>query len=413
MFDFGLVGLGVMGRNFILNVASKGFSAIGLSSKDEAINLLKREGVDYRVDGTKSDEEFIKKLSRPRKIMLLVPAGNPVDTVIERFLPYLDEGDIIIDGGNSHYDDTDRRYLYLKNKNIHFIGAGVSGGSKGARFGPSIMPGGDKECYKEIQPIFEAAAAKVKEEPCVSYLGITSSGHYVKMIHNGIEYAIMQLISENYHVLKYGLKRSNDEIHKIFKSWNEGLLESYLVEISRDIFKAKDSETGSDLIDVILDNTKFLQDGTPKFKEKAIFLFGPEDQYRPEAMRYREYVKKFRTKKDVLVVTRDPNVKPVFTSYEYKRMKRKFKDPDSIQFCNYNPFLGIIPIEISDVFPASHYVMVRKKFNVEDFPTFTQNWTEFFKKNKFKTVYLPKDDLFLQKLKKLIPKGTVKKQFVV
>ena len=150
MFDFGLVGLGVMGRNFILNVASKGFSAMGLSSKDEAINLLKSEGADYKVDGTKSDEEFIKKLSRPRKIMLLVPAGNPVDTVIERFLPYLDEGDIIIDGGNSHYDDTDRRYLYLKNKNIHFIGAGVSGGSKGARFGPSIMPGVMRNVIKKF-----------------------------------------------------------------------------------------------------------------------------------------------------------------------------------------------------------------------------------------------------------------------
>lgn len=272
MFDFGLVGLGVMGRNFILNVASNGFSTLGLSSNDDAINLLKSEGDQYKVDGTKSDEDFIKKLSRPRKIMLLVPAGNPVDTVIERFLPFLDEGDIIIDGGNSHYDDTDRRYLYLKDKKIHFIGAGVSGGSKGARFGPSIMPGGDKECYKKIQPIFEAAAAKVNDEPCVSYLGITSSGHYVKMIHNGIEYAIMQLISENYHVLKYGLKKSNDEIHKIFKSWNEGLLESYLVEISRDIFKAKDSETGSDLIDVILDKAK--QKGTGKWTSQSAMDFG-------------------------------------------------------------------------------------------------------------------------------------------
>ena len=197
------------------------------------------------------------------------------------------------------------------------------------------------------------------------------------------------------------------EVDRVKQAIREGRLWEYTMR------KARAHPKLFETIDAILDNAKFLQDGTPKFKEKAIFLFGPEDQYRPEAMRYREYVKKFRTRKDILVVTRDPNVKPVFTSYEYKRMKRKFKDPDSIQFCNYNPFLGIIPIEISDVFPASHYVMVRKKFNVEDFPTFTQNWTEFFKKNKFKTVYLPKDDLFLQKLKKLIPKGTVKKQFVV
>ena len=194
------------------------------------------------------------------------------------------------------------------------------------------------------------------------------------------------------------------EVDRVKQAIREGRLWEYTMK------KARAHPKLFETIDAILDNSKFLQDGTPKFKEKAIFLFGPEDQYRPEAIRYREYVKKFRTKKDVLVITRDPNVKPVFTSYEYKKLRRRFKDPDSIQFCNYNPFLGIIPIEISDVFPASHYVMVRKKFNVEEFPTFTQNWIEFFKKNKLKTVYLPKDDFFLQKLKKLIPKGTVKKQ---
>jgi|TARA_B100000902_G_scaffold400056_1_gene475297 6-phosphogluconate dehydrogenase len=272
MFDFGLVGLGVMGRNFILNVASNGFSTIGLSSNDEAIKLLKREGGDFDVEGTKSDQEFIKKLKRPRKIMLLVPAGKPVDSVINRFLPFLEDGDIIIDGGNSHYDDTDRRYDYLKQKNINFIGAGVSGGSKGARFGPSIMPGGDKNCYKNLQPIFESASAKVNDEPCVTYLGEKSSGHYVKMIHNGIEYAIMQLISENYHILKFGLGKSNDDIHKVFKTWNEGLLESYLVEITRDIFKAKDNETDNYLVDMILDKAK--QKGTGKWTSQSAMDFG-------------------------------------------------------------------------------------------------------------------------------------------
>ena len=272
MFDFGLVGLGVMGRNFILNVASNGYSSIGLSSKDEAIELLKNEGKDYEVDGTKSDEEFIKKLKRPRKIMLLVPAGAPVDSVIERFLPYLEDGDIMIDGGNSHYDDTDRRFKYLKNKNINFIGAGVSGGSRGARFGPSIMPGGEKDCYQNLKPIFEAASAKINGDPCVAYLGNTSSGHYVKMIHNGIEYAIMQLISEKYHILKYGLKKSNKEIHEVFKSWNEGVLESYLIEITRDIFKAYDKESGNDLIDMILDKAK--QKGTGKWTSQSAMDFG-------------------------------------------------------------------------------------------------------------------------------------------
>jgi len=197
------------------------------------------------------------------------------------------------------------------------------------------------------------------------------------------------------------------EVDRVKQAIREGRLWEYTMK------KARAHPKLFETIDAILDNTKFLQDGTPKFKEKAIFLYGPEDQYRPEAMRYREYVKKFRTKKNILVITRDPNVKPVFTSYEYKRLRRKFKDPDSVQFCNYNPFLGIIPIEISDVFPASHYVMVRKKFEVEEFPTFTQNWIEFFMKNKFKTVYLPKEDLFLQKLKKLIPKGIIKKQLIV
>jgi len=165
-------------------------------------------------------------------------------------------------------------------------------------------------------------------------------------------------------------------------------------------------------VDVILNNAKFLQDGTPKFKEKAIFLFGPEDQYRPEIKRFHEYVKKFRTKKKMVVITKDPTIKPVFSSYEYKKLRRKFKDPDLIQFCNYNPFLGIIPIEISDVFPASHYVMTRKEFEPEKFPTFLQIWSEFFNKNKFDSVYLPKDDLFLKRFRKIIPKEITKKQII-
>ena len=201
-FDFGLVGLGVMGRNFILNVAENGFSSIGLSSSEEKIKLLKEEGKDFDIDGTKSDKVFIDSLSTPRKIMLLVPAGNPVDSMIDRFLPLLDHGDIIIDGGNSHFDDTERRFKYLESKKINFLGAGVSGGSKGARYGPSIMPGGNRESYLKIKPIFESVAAKVNNVPCVSYLGESSSGHYVKMIHNGIEYAMMQLISESYDVLR-------------------------------------------------------------------------------------------------------------------------------------------------------------------------------------------------------------------
>ena len=271
-FDFGLVGLGVMGRNFILNVAENGFSSLGLSSKIDSINLLKEEGKNYKVDGTQSDEDFVNRLSSPRIIMLLVPAGKPVDSMIERFLPYLQEGDLVIDGGNSHYDDTDRRYNYLMNKNINFIGAGVSGGSKGARYGPSIMPGGDKDAYEIVRPIFESVAAKIKDEPCVSLLGNTSSGHYVKMIHNGIEYGIMQLISEVYNVLKIPLGKENEEIYEIFKKWNNGILNSYLIEITRDIFLAKDEESGGYLIDIILDKAK--QKGTGKWTSQSAMDFG-------------------------------------------------------------------------------------------------------------------------------------------
>lgn len=271
-FDFGLVGLGVMGRNFILNVAENGFSCIGLSSSIESIKILRKEGKDFIVDGTQSEKEFLNSLSRPRKVMLLVPAGEPVDSTIKKFLPYLDKDDIIIDGGNSHYDDTERRYKYLKEKNIKFIGAGVSGGSKGARFGPSIMPGGDKDSYEIIKPIFESVSAKVKGEPCVTYLGNTSSGHYVKMIHNGIEYGIMQLISESYHILKNGLNKENIEIYNTFKKWNDGMLNSYLVEITRDVFKVKDEKSDNYLIDLILDKAK--QKGTGKWTSQSAMDFG-------------------------------------------------------------------------------------------------------------------------------------------
>lgn len=271
-FDFGLVGLGVMGRNFILNIAENGFSCIGLSSSIESIKILRKEGKDFIVDGTQSEKEFLNSLSRPRKVMLLVPAGEPVDSTIKKFLPYLDKDDIIIDGGNSHYDDTERRYTYLKEKNIKFIGAGVSGGSKGARFGPSIMPGGDKDSYDIIKPIFESVSAKVKGEPCVTYLGNTSSGHYVKMIHNGIEYGIMQLISESYHILKNGLNKENIEIYNTFKKWNDGMLNSYLVEITRDVFKVKDEKSENYLIDLILDKAK--QKGTGKWTSQSAMDFG-------------------------------------------------------------------------------------------------------------------------------------------
>lgn len=185
--------------------------------------------------------------------MMLVPAGKPVDSVIEEFLPMLEKGDILIDGGNSHYTDTVRRIHALEEKHIHFMGMGVSGGEKGARTGPSIMPGGDVDAWKAVQPMLEAVAAKVQDSPCVAYMGKDAAGHYVKMVHNGIEYAIMQMISETYLIMHKGLGLTNDQLHEVYSKWNEGELQSYLVEITANIFRQKDDKTSNRLIDMILD----------------------------------------------------------------------------------------------------------------------------------------------------------------
>jgi 6-phosphogluconate dehydrogenase len=263
-YDFGLVGLGVMGRNFILNVADNNFKAFGYDLDQEKVDALKTEGGHLdRVNASTDLETFVKALATPRKIMLLVPAGKIVDAVIENLLPHLDKNDLIIDGGNSFFTDTDRREAYLQEKGIYFFGAGVSGGAEGARKGPSIMPGGNKEAYTHVQPIFEAVAAKYKGEPCVAYLGPKSAGNYVKMIHNGIEYGLMQLISEIYDVLKKSCGLSNQELHKVFDSWNKGRLQSFLIEITAEIFNQQDNKTDGDLIDKILDKAK--QKGTGKF----------------------------------------------------------------------------------------------------------------------------------------------------
>lgn len=253
LFDFGMIGLGVMGRNLLLNMADHGFSVIGFD-KDETKNSALESSATpgTTVKGVSELAQMIQLLQRPRKVMMLVPAGQPVDDVIASLLPLLEKGDVIIDGGNSHYTDTLRRVKYLREKDIHFMGIGVSGGEKGARTGPSIMPGGDKEAYSHVQPMLEAIAAKVNGEPCVAYLGKEGAGHYVKMVHNGIEYAIMQLISESYAILKKaGL--SNQQLHEVFKSWNEGDLQSFLVEITADIFLQKDDKTDAHLVDVISD----------------------------------------------------------------------------------------------------------------------------------------------------------------
>ncbi len=272
-YDFGLVGLGVMGRNFILNVADNNFKAYGYDLDQEKVTALQEEGGDLdKVNATSDLETFITSLQLPRKIMLLVPAGKIVDNVIENLLPHLTKDDLIIDGGNSLFTDTDRREAYLKTKGIHFFGAGVSGGAKGARKGPSIMPGGSREAYKEVQPIFEAVSAKYKGEPCVAYLGPKSAGNYVKMIHNGIEYGLMQLTSEIYDLLKKAGKLNNAELHNAFNNWNNGRLQSFLVEITSEILSKDDDQGPGQLVDKILDKAK--QKGTGKWTSQNAMDLG-------------------------------------------------------------------------------------------------------------------------------------------
>ncbi|MBC9912704.1 NADP-dependent phosphogluconate dehydrogenase [Chitinophaga varians] len=254
LYDFGMIGLGVMGRNLLLNMADHGFSVIGFdkdAAKNAALESAATPGTT--VKGVAELATMVQLLERPRKLMMLVPAGQPVDDVIESLIPLLEQGDVVIDGGNSHYTDTLRRVQYLREKGIHFMGMGVSGGEQGARTGPSIMPGGDLDAYAKVRPMLEAIAAKVKETPCVAYLGKEGAGHYVKMVHNGIEYAIMQLISESYALLQKGAGLNNDELHQVFTDWNNGALQSFLVEITADIFKQQDDKTSARLLDVISD----------------------------------------------------------------------------------------------------------------------------------------------------------------
>lgn len=255
-FDFGIVGLGVMGRNLLLNMADQGHAVAGLDLDTEKVFSLTQEAnPQHQIKATTAVKEFVGLIKQPRAIMILVPAGKPVDAVIENLLPHLDKGDILIDGGNTYFTDTDRRFTELSVKGIHFFGMGISGGEKGARFGPSLMPGGNKKAYERLRPIFESIAAKVNGEPCVEYLGNGSAGNYVKMAHNGIEYGIMQLISEVYDLMKRGYKLDDDTIQKIFEEWNDTELESYLIEITGQILKKKDTDGGM-LINVISDWAK-------------------------------------------------------------------------------------------------------------------------------------------------------------
>ncbi len=284
--DIGLIGLAVMGQNLVLNMANNGFSVAvynrTTSTTDEFVNALPGRPEDVvhpgtvdRVIGYHELEDFIKNLKTPRRVMIMVKAGGPVDAVIEQLKPLLEKGDIIIDGGNSEYADTNRRSKDLAEAGLRFIGTGVSGGEEGALKGPSIMPGGHKEAWPFVKEIFQKISAKVgpnNDIPCCEWVGEDGAGHYVKMVHNGIEYGDMQLICEAYFLLKHALGLSNQELHEVFKDWNEGELESYLIEITRDIFTVKDSETGNDLVDMILDTAQ--QKGTGKWMSQHALDLG-------------------------------------------------------------------------------------------------------------------------------------------
>lgn len=261
--DIGVIGLAVMGENLILNMESKGFRVTAFNRTVEKVDhFINGRAKGKNIQGAHSIEELVASLKSPRKVMLMVKAGKPVDDFIELLIPHLDKGDIIIDGGNSHFPDTERRVKYVESKGLLYIGTGVSGGEEGALLGPSIMPGGSKNAWPEVKPIFQGIAAKVADgSPCCDWVGDGGAGHFVKMVHNGIEYGDMQLICEVYQVMKDLLGMSADEMHEVFKEWNEGELDSYLIEITRDILAYK--EDGTPIIDKILDTAG--QKGTGKW----------------------------------------------------------------------------------------------------------------------------------------------------
>ncbi|ASB88541.1 NADP-dependent phosphogluconate dehydrogenase [Bacillus sonorensis] len=312
--QIGVVGLAVMGKNLALNIESRGFSVSVYNRSSEKTEEFLKEAEGKNVVGTYSIEEFVASLEKPRKILLMVKAGTPTDATIQSLLPHLEKGDILIDGGNTYYKDTQRRNRELAESGIHFIGTGVSGGEEGALKGPSIMPGGQKEAYELVKPILEAISAKVDGEPCTTYIGPDGAGHYVKMVHNGIEYGDMQLISESYFILKNLLGLSSDELHEVFAEWNKGELDSYLIEITADIFTKKDEETGKPMVDVILD--KAGQKGTGKWTSQSALDLGVPLPIITESVfaRFISAMKEERVKASKLLT--GPEAKPVTENKE-------------------------------------------------------------------------------------------------
>lgn len=315
--NFGMVGLGTMGRNLAMNIADNGFAICGYDKDENQRNRFLDEGSGKPISVASSAKEFIDKIPTPRAIILLVPAGKIVDIVIDEIKPLLNEGDIIIDGGNSHFTDTERRYAQLKDSKLHFFGMGVSGGEEGARRGPSMMPGGNKESYELVKPVLEKIAAKASDgTPCVDYMGHGAAGHYVKMVHNGIEYAVMELIAETYGVLKQ-CGFTNEELHQTFNEWNQSNLQSYLIEITADIFTKKDEKSQHDLVDMILDKAK--QKGTGLWtSQSALELNVPIPTIDVSVtMRYLSALKEER----VQLAKQYPNNQPIALTIDKNKLK--------------------------------------------------------------------------------------------
>jgi 6-phosphogluconate dehydrogenase len=272
--EIGMVGLGVMGRNFALNLRDHGFPAAGYDTDAQKVEAWRAESGLGELSGAANLGDWIRLLRKPRAVMMLVPAGAPVDSVIRGLLPLLEPGDLIIDGGNSHFRDTELRQKALAEKGLLYLGVGVSGWAGGARNGPSLMPGGPAEGYERVRVLFEAVAARADGEPCTAYLGPGAAGHYVKMVHNGIEYGFLQLIAETYDLMKRGLGLGDKDLHEVYRDWNRGELNSYLLEITADIFRKIDPETGRPLVEEILDAAR--QKGTGKWaSEDAMDLAVP------------------------------------------------------------------------------------------------------------------------------------------
>lgn len=271
--DIGLIGLAVMGQNLALNMERNGYGvAVFNRTQATTASFMEHRASGKKIVAAHSPKELVESLKKPRIVVLMVKAGRAVDEVIGELRPFLEPGDLLIDGGNSHFQDTERRFHELNSQGIRYLGVGISGGEEGALWGPSIMPGGDPDAYSLVQSLFEAIAAKVDGEPCVTYIGPRGSGHYVKMIHNAIEYGDMELIAESYDLLHRGLGLEAEELRDVFSEWNEGPLSSYLIEITAEIFKRVDTETGRPLVDLILDQAQ--QKGTGRWTSQNALDLG-------------------------------------------------------------------------------------------------------------------------------------------